>query len=62
MTLALEAGVASASALAVLLTTTTAPRAPVLPLPGIPAQDEVDRQLSVYEAWVQVDVALPEVG
>ncbi len=29
-------------------------------LPDLPAQAEVDRLLSVYEAWVQVDVALPD--
>jgi transposase len=63
MTRALDAGVASAAALAVLLhQESTSPAAPALPLYGIPAQAEVDRHLSVYEAWVQVDVALPEVG
>ncbi len=63
MALAAGAGTWSADALALLLTT---PRhsglpPPVLLLPGIPLQTEVDRQLSVYEAWVEVDVALPEV-
>ena len=36
--------------------------APALLLPGVPAQREVDRLLSVYEALVHVDVALPEVA
>jgi len=64
MTLAEVAGTWSADALALLL---TAPRRsglppPALLLPGVPLQTEVDRQLSVYEAWVEVDVALPEVA
>jgi transposase len=62
MALADEAGSYSADALALLL---AAPRpaaapAPVLHLPGVPAQSEIDRLLSVYETWVQVDVARPE--
>jgi hypothetical protein len=64
MALADEAGAYSADALAVLLARprqpTPAPRA-TLTLPGVPPQAEVDRLLSVYEAWVQVEVALPEV-
>jgi hypothetical protein len=32
----------------------------VLHLPGVPAQAEIDRLLSVYETWVHVDVACPE--
>lgn len=32
---------------------------PPLTLPGLPAQAEVDRLLSSYEAWVEVDIALP---
>ena len=64
MALADEAGSYSADALALLL---ASPRpsptpAPVLRLPGVPAQAEVDRLLSVYETWVQVDVATPEVA
>ena len=31
-----------------------------LRLPGVPAQTEIDRPLSAYEALVQVDVALEE--
>ncbi len=63
MALADEAGSYSADALALLL---AAPRpvprpAPVLRLPGVPEQAEVDRLLSVYETWVHVDVATPEV-
>jgi len=62
MALADEAGTYSAAALALLL---DAPRAvplplPSLALPGVPPQAEVDRLLSVYEMWVQVDVATPE--
>jgi hypothetical protein len=60
--LADDAGSYSAEALALLL---AAPRpvtalAPVLHLPGVPAQAEIDRLLSVYETWVHVDVARPE--
>jgi hypothetical protein len=62
MALADDAGSYSAEALALLL---AAPRpvtalAPVLHLPGVPAQAEIDRLLSVYETWVHVDVARPE--
>jgi hypothetical protein len=28
---------------------------PALVLPGVPAQEDVDRLLSSYEAWVYVD-------
>lgn len=63
MALAQMAGTYSADALALLL---AAPRVslptPTLSLPGVPLQAEIDRQLSVYEAWVEVDVALPEVA
>jgi hypothetical protein len=65
MALAGEAGAYSADALALLLAgsppgaTTSTP--PPLTLPGVPSQAEVDRRLSVYEALVQVDEALPEV-
>ena len=64
MTLAEAAGTYSADALALLLAAPrrSMPRAPTLLLPGIPQQSEVDRQLSVYEAWVEIDVALPEVA
>jgi transposase len=62
MALADDAGSYSADALALLL---AAPRpiaapAPVLLLPGVPAQAEIDRLLSVYETWVHIDVARPE--
>jgi transposase len=64
MALAEEAGSYSAAALGLLL---AAPRpvpapAPVLRLPGVPDQAQVDRRLSVYEAWVHIDVAQPEVA
>jgi hypothetical protein len=61
MALADAAGSYSADALAVLLAA-PAPTRPLLPplaLPGLPPQGEVDRLLSVYEAWVHVDEALP---
>ncbi len=59
MALAEDAGTYEAAALALLLET---PRSTPLPppavaLPGVPSQTEVDRRLSVYEAWVLVDVA-----
>jgi transposase len=62
-----EAGTYSADALALLLASawpSPAPApaiAPSLQLVGAPPQHEVDRALSVYEAWVEVDEALPEV-
>jgi hypothetical protein len=61
MALADDAGSYSAAALALLL---AAPPpgpgpAPALHLPSVPPQAEVDRLLSVYEAWVHVDVATP---
>jgi transposase len=62
MALADAAGTYNADALALLL---THPRPAVLPparlaFPDVPPQAEVDRLLSVYEAWVHVDIALPE--
>ncbi len=62
MALADEAGTYSAAALALLLDAPHAAPSPLasLPLPGLPTQDEVDRLLSVYETWVQVDVAMPD--
>ena len=59
-----DAGTYSADALALLLAAPRrgTPPAPALLLPGVPAQREVDRLLSVYEALVHVDVALPEVA
>jgi|SRR5579883_194993 transposase len=64
MALAEEAGAYSAAALALLLAAPrpVPPHAPVLRLPGVPDQAEVDRRLSVYEAWVHIDVAQPEVA
>jgi transposase len=64
MALAEEAGASSAAALALLLAAPrpVPPHAPVLRLPGVPTQAEVDRRLSVYEAWVHIDVAQPEVA
>jgi transposase len=59
-----DAGTYQADALAMLLATPR-PRpvpAPPLRLAGLPPQHEVDRALSVYEAWVEVDEALPEVA
>jgi transposase len=52
----------SAEALALLLTGGP-PLAtpPSLALPGVPPQHEIDRDLSVYEAWVEIAEALPEV-
>lgn len=54
----------SADALAVLLATPSLmPVAmPTLYLPGVPTQAEVDRGLSVYEAWVQIEEVVPEVA
>lgn len=54
MALADDAGTYSAAALAVILAAPlpSAAPAPLLCLPGVPPQDEVDRLLSVYEAWV----------
>jgi hypothetical protein len=59
-----DAGVYRAEALAGLLGAQP-PRpvaSPPLPRLGLPPQHEIDRDLSVYEAWVEVDEALPEVG
>jgi transposase len=64
MTHADDAGVYRAEALAVLLG--ARPPLPVAEPPrsllGLPPQSEVDRSLSVYEAWVEIDEALPEVA
>jgi len=57
MALACEVGTYSADALALLLTSLTAPPTPAtLALPGIPRHTEVDRWLGSYETWVQVEV------
>jgi len=64
MALAAEAGSFHADAVRSLLT--VPPVAPVprasLILAGVPTQGEIDRLLSTYEAWVEIDVAAPEVG
>ncbi|MDQ5852862.1 MAG: IS21 family transposase [Chloroflexota bacterium] len=62
MALADEAGTYSAAALETLL---AAPQ-PLVPtvrleVPAVPPQSEVDRLLSLYEAWVQVDEVALEV-
>jgi hypothetical protein len=59
MALADDAGTYEAAALALLLETPRPAHGPVpaVCLPGLPSQAEVDRRLSVYEAWVVVDVA-----
>ena len=51
----------SAAALEQVLAARQAVPAPVLMVPGVPLQGEVDRRLSVYEAWVQIDEAALEV-
>jgi hypothetical protein len=49
------AGSYSAATVSLLLATPAEPPPfPPLPVAGLPAQHEVDRALSVYEAWVQV--------
>ena len=54
-------GLDSADALRLLLTTAS-PAPPMLDLPGVPAQEEVDRALAVYETWVQIDEACEVPG
>jgi transposase len=58
-----DAGVYRAEALAGLLD--APPPLPVAPPPlprlGLPPQHEIDRDLRVYETWVEIDEALPEV-
>jgi transposase len=58
-----DAGTYTADALARLLTGGS-PLAtpPALARPEVPPQHEIDRDLSVYEAWVEIDEALPEVA
>ena len=62
MTHAVAAGTYGADALDALLTPPPAPApdlaATLLALPGVPRQHDLDRLLSSYEAWVEVDVAL----
>jgi hypothetical protein len=57
MATAAAAGAYGAEYVTALLlpTVTAAPLPPPLPLPGVPPQAEVDRLLSSYEAWVQVE-------
>jgi hypothetical protein len=50
----MAAGTYQADALALLLTPQSSPP-PVLVLPGVSLQSEVDRSLGVYEAWVHVE-------
>ncbi|MCA1599707.1 MAG: hypothetical protein LC769_11970, partial [Chloroflexi bacterium] len=58
MELAGQAGSYSAAALESLLATVPVlPPLPPLVVPGVPAQAEVDRLLSSYEAWVYVDAS-----
>jgi transposase len=49
----------SAASLTALLTPVPMP---ALDLPGLPTQEEVDRQLAVYERWVQIDDAQEVLG
>lgn len=59
-----DAGTYQAAALELLLLTARSLPTPILHLRlvGVPPQHEVDRILSVYEAWVEIDEALPEVA
>jgi transposase len=63
MALAADAGTFHADAVRGVLTVPAAPRVPrsTLVLVGVPAQAEIDRLLSTYEAWVEIDVAVGEV-
>jgi len=58
-----DAGTYQADALELLLAMSRSRPTPVPPLRliGVPPQHEVDRALSLYEAWVEIDEALPEV-
>ena len=62
MAAAMEVGAYGAEYLTALLAPAAAAPSPPgpLPLPGVPRQDEVDRLLSSYEAWVQVEPALEQ--
>ena len=59
-----DAGTYQADALEFLLATSPGHPTPVprLWFVGAPPQHEVDRALSLYEAWVEIDEALPEVA
>ncbi len=63
MALAAEAGSFHADAVRGVLTVPSAPSVSrgTLVLVGVPAQAEIDRLLSTYEAWVEIDVAVGEV-
>jgi hypothetical protein len=62
MAVASAQGRYSAAALEQVLTAPEATPVPILMVPGVPLQGEVDRRLSVYEAWVQIDEAALEVA
>ena len=63
MALAAEAGSFHADAVRGVLTVPSAPSVSrgTLVLVGVPAQAEIDRLLSTYAAWVEIDVAVGEV-
>lgn len=57
------AGVYDAATLAEVTAGVTVPSPrPRLSLVGVPSQSEIDRALSVYEAWVTIDEAVAEVA
>ncbi len=64
MALAGDAGTYSAAGLSLLLEAPPQRCAalPMLCVPGVPGQAEIDRPLSAYDAWVHVDEARPEVA
>jgi hypothetical protein len=53
--------VCSADALTLLLAPASA-ALPALDVPGVPSQQDVDRELAVYERWVQIDEAHEVLG
>jgi hypothetical protein len=61
MATAQRAGVCSADALTLLLAPASA-ALPALDVPGVPSQQDVDRELAVYERWVQIDEAHEVLG
>lgn len=59
MAQAMAAGSVSADAVSLLLATSTgSPALPALTVVGVPVQAEIDRALSDYEAWVQVEAVV----